>query len=72
MRAYIVPIYLIASVFFIQGGLNPSAFIAGMIEAVLNGSNFPAKVSAHWHNGTTFMIKFDESVIQRDKMVDGK
>lgn len=54
------------------GALNPSAFIAGMIEAVLNGSNFPAKVTAHWHNGTTFMIKFEESVIQRDKTVDGK
>jgi len=54
------------------GSLNPSAFIAGMIEAVLNGSNFPAKVTAHWHNGTTFMIKFEESVIQRDKTVDGK
>lgn len=55
-----------------KGALNPSAFIAGMIEAVLNGSNFPAKVTAHWHNGTTFMIKFEESVIQRDKMVDAK
>ena len=43
-----------------------------MIEAVLNGSNFPAKVSAHWHNGTTFMIKFEESVILKDKQLDAK
>ena len=32
----------------------------------------PAKVTAHWHKGTTFMIKFDESVIVRDKMVEGR
>jgi len=55
-----------------KGSLNPAAFIAGMIEAVLCGSNFPAKVTAHWHNGTTFMIKFEESVIQKDKLVEGK
>lgn len=29
----------------------------------------PAKVTAHWHKGTTFMIEFDESVLARDKMV---
>jgi len=23
--------------------------MAGVIEAVLEGANFPAKVSAHWH-----------------------
>ncbi|KAH3737633.1 hypothetical protein DPMN_044226 [Dreissena polymorpha] len=32
----------------------------------------PAKVTAHYHKGTTFMIKFDESVIARDKLLDGK
>ena len=40
---------------------------AGIIEAALDGCNFPAKVSAHWHNGTTFMVKFEEHVISRDK-----
>merc|ERR1711893_25363 len=55
-----------------KGSLNCASFVAGIIEAVLNGCNFPAKVTAHWHKGTTFMIKFDESVISRDKMVDGR
>jgi len=32
----------------------------------------PAKVTAHWHKGTAFVIKFDESVIARDKMVEGR
>ncbi|KAL3869420.1 hypothetical protein ACJMK2_042108 [Sinanodonta woodiana] len=55
-----------------KGSLNCAAFTAGILEAVLNGTNFPAKVTVHWHKGTTFMIKFDESVIIRDKMVEGK
>uniref|UniRef100_A0AAQ5Z228 Trafficking protein particle complex 5 n=1 Tax=Amphiprion ocellaris TaxID=80972 RepID=A0AAQ5Z228_AMPOC len=33
---------------------------------------FPAKVTAHWHKGTTLMIKFNESVIARDKALDGR
>nr|ACI68346.1 Trafficking protein particle complex subunit 5 [Salmo salar] len=33
---------------------------------------FPAKVTAHWHKGTTLMIKFDEAVIARDKALDGR
>ncbi|GFN81469.1 trafficking protein particle complex subunit 5-like [Plakobranchus ocellatus] len=55
-----------------KGSLNCAAFTAGILEAVLNGANFPAKVTVHWHKGTTFMIKFDESVIARDKMVDSR
>lgn len=27
----------------------------------------PAKVTVHWHKGTTFMIKFEDFVIQKDK-----
>jgi len=50
-----------------KGSLNCAAFVAGVVEAVLDGCNFPAKVSAHWHKGTTFMVKFEESVIARDK-----
>ena len=53
-----------------KGSLNCAAFVAGIVEAVLVGCNFPAKVSAHWHKGTTFMVKFDEQVIKRDKMID--
>ncbi|XP_013788437.1 trafficking protein particle complex subunit 5-like [Limulus polyphemus] len=55
-----------------KGTLNCAAFIAGMIEAVLVGCNFPAKVTAHWHKGTTFMIKFEESVIAREKTAEGR
>lgn len=55
-----------------KGSLNCAAFIAGIVEAVLHGCNFPAKVTAHWHKGTTLMIKFDESVITRDKSMDGR
>jgi len=53
-----------------KGHLNCASFVAGIIEAVLDGANFPVKVSAHWHKGTTFMVKFDESVIARDKNSD--
>ena len=54
----------------ILGSLNCAAFEAGIIEAVLDGCNFPAKVSAHWHKGTTFMVKFNEEVIARDRQMD--
>lgn len=53
-----------------KGSLNCAAFEAGIIEACLDGCNFPAKVSAHWHKGTTFMVKFDEQVIARDKNME--
>ncbi|XP_054162461.1 trafficking protein particle complex subunit 5-like [Oppia nitens] len=55
-----------------KGALNCAAFVAGIIEAVLNESNFKAKVTVHWHKGTTFMIKFDDSVVTRDKTLDNK
>jgi len=53
-----------------KGSLNCAAFVAGIVEAVLDGANFPAKVSAHWHKGTTFMVKFEEEVIARDKTAE--
>ncbi|XP_030844703.1 trafficking protein particle complex subunit 5 [Strongylocentrotus purpuratus] len=53
-----------------KGSLNCAAFTAGIIEAILNGCNFPAKVTAHWHKGTTYMIKFEDSVIARDKSLE--
>lgn len=55
-----------------KGSLNCASFVAGIVEAVLNGCNFPAKVTAHWHKGTTLMIKFEESVIVRDKSIEGR
>uniref|UniRef100_A0A671P3C0 Trafficking protein particle complex subunit 5-like n=1 Tax=Sinocyclocheilus anshuiensis TaxID=1608454 RepID=A0A671P3C0_9TELE len=41
-------------------------------QAILTHSGFPAKVTVHWHKGTTLMIKFDEAVIARDKSLDGR
>lgn len=55
-----------------KGSLNCATFNAGIIEAVLARSGFPAKVTAHWHKGTTYMVKFDDSVISRDKMLDDR
>ncbi|KFZ61555.1 Trafficking protein particle complex subunit 5, partial [Antrostomus carolinensis] len=52
--------------------LNCAAFTAGLVEAILTASGFPAKVTAHWHKGTTLMIKFDEAVIARDKSLEGR
>lgn len=53
-----------------KGSLNCAAFAAGVIEAALEGANFPAKVTAHWHKGTTFMVKFEEHVIAREKLLE--
>lgn len=50
-----------------KSSLNCAAFAAGIVEAVLNDTGFPAKVTTHWHKGTTLMIKFDRNVITRDK-----
>lgn len=55
-----------------KGSLNCAAFVGGIIEGVLTETNFAAKVTVHWHQGTTFMIKFDDSVILRDKSLDPK
>ncbi|XP_054713975.1 trafficking protein particle complex subunit 5-like [Uloborus diversus] len=55
-----------------KGSLNCAAFIAGIIEATLVSCNFPAKVTVHWHKGTTFKILFDDSVLARDPNLEGK
>uniref|UniRef100_A0A3Q4GGX8 Trafficking protein particle complex subunit 5 n=1 Tax=Neolamprologus brichardi TaxID=32507 RepID=A0A3Q4GGX8_NEOBR len=52
--------------------LNCAAFTGGIIEAILTHSGFPAKVTVHWHKGTTLMIKFDEAVVARDKGLEGR
>jgi hypothetical protein len=54
------------------GSLNCASFSAGIVEAVLNATNFPAKVTAHWHKGTTLMIKFEDSVLARERSLDGR
>jgi len=55
-----------------KGNLNCAAFIGGIIESMLNGCNFPCKVSVHWHSGTTYMIKFDEAVLSRERTSEGR
>uniref|UniRef100_A0A7E4WDN5 Trafficking protein particle complex subunit 5 n=1 Tax=Panagrellus redivivus TaxID=6233 RepID=A0A7E4WDN5_PANRE len=49
-----------------KSGLNCAWFVAGIVEAFLTDSNFPCKVSAHWHKGTAYMIEFDSEVIARE------
>ncbi|XP_059475375.1 trafficking protein particle complex subunit 5 [Neocloeon triangulifer] len=53
-----------------KSSLNCAIFTAGIVEAILTSCNFPAKVSAHWHQGTTYMIKFEESVTSRDQQLE--
>uniref|UniRef100_A0A0N4ZSW8 Trafficking protein particle complex subunit 5 n=1 Tax=Parastrongyloides trichosuri TaxID=131310 RepID=A0A0N4ZSW8_PARTI len=40
--------------------INCATFNAGIIEAILTELGYACKVSAHWHNGTTYMIVFEE------------
>ena len=50
-----------------------SAFIAGILEAILESLDFPAKISAHLQptdahlSRTVFLIKFAESVMAREQ-----
>lgn len=55
-----------------KGNLNCASFAAGIVEATLEACNFPAKVTAHWHKGTTLMIKFEEAVIIREKTLEAR
>lgn len=55
--------------------LNCAAFVAGVIEAVLDGSLFPARVTAHsvptdqWPGKTVYLVKFEESVLEREAVL---
>ncbi|XP_046742166.1 trafficking protein particle complex subunit 5 [Diprion similis] len=55
-----------------KGSLNCASFTAGIVEAILSDCGFPAKVTAHWHKGTTYMVKFDHAVITRDKQLEDR
>ncbi|XP_076224091.1 trafficking protein particle complex subunit 5 isoform X2 [Nomia melanderi] len=55
-----------------KGSLNCASFIAGIVEAILCDCGFPAKVTAHWHKGTTYMVKFDDAVVARDKQLEDR
>ncbi|RKP26489.1 NO signaling/Golgi transport ligand-binding domain-containing protein [Syncephalis pseudoplumigaleata] len=53
--------------------LNCGAFIAGIVEAVLDGCQFPSRVTAHsvpiegYPLRTTILVKFDRQVMEREE-----
>ncbi|KAI1907356.1 Trafficking protein particle complex subunit 31 [Ophidiomyces ophidiicola] len=59
-----------------MGLLNCAAFVAGIVEGVCDGCGFEAKVTAHnqgndmWPSRTVFLVKFGESVMEREKMLE--
>ncbi|KAH7623929.1 hypothetical protein Ndes2526B_g01179 [Nannochloris sp. 'desiccata'] len=57
-----------------MGHLNCNAFVAGIVGGVLDGAGFPARVTAHFvqveghpRPRTTILMKFDQSVMQREQ-----
>ncbi|KAI5295779.1 TRAPP subunit trs31 [Ascosphaera atra] len=56
--------------------LNCAAYVAGIVEGVCDGCGFEAAVSAHnqgsemWPQRTVFLIRFGESVMEREKMLE--
>ncbi|EEH40489.2 BET3 family protein [Paracoccidioides lutzii Pb01] len=56
--------------------LNCAAYVAGIIEGVCDGCGFEAKVTAHnqasemWPGRTVFLVRFGESVMEREKMLE--
>lgn len=53
--------------------LNCAAFVAGVVEGVCDGADFPAKVTAHtvgegemWPGKTVFLVKFAKEVVERE------
>ncbi|CCE27639.1 hypothetical protein E4U22_002784 [Claviceps purpurea] len=53
--------------------LNCAAYVAGVVEGVCDGADFPAKVTAHtvgegdmWPGKTVFLVKFRGEVVERE------
>ncbi|KAK5993934.1 Transport protein particle subunit trs31 [Cladobotryum mycophilum] len=53
--------------------LNCAAFVAGVVEGVCDGADFPARVTAHtvgegemWPGKTVFLVKFRSEVVERE------
>ena len=45
-----------------HGRLNTASYLAGIIQGILTGSNFPSDVTAHHHEGkTVFLVKLLQS-----------
>ncbi|KAI8844438.1 NO signaling/Golgi transport ligand-binding domain-containing protein [Chytriomyces cf. hyalinus JEL632] len=57
---------------------NAGAFVAGVVEAVLDACHFPSRVTAHstatdqFPSCMTLLIKFDKSVMQRERAFEGR
>ncbi|KAK7014160.1 trafficking protein particle complex subunit [Favolaschia claudopus] len=57
--------------------LSCSSFTAGIVEAVLDGLGFPARVTAHntpntqFPSRTTILIKLEKSVLEREEVLKG-
>ncbi|KAG6300611.1 hypothetical protein E4U09_006601 [Claviceps aff. purpurea] len=56
--------------------LNCAAYVAGVVEGVCDGADFPAKVTAHtvgegdmWPGKTVFLVKFRGEVVEREGFV---
>ncbi|KAI8145919.1 NO signaling/Golgi transport ligand-binding domain-containing protein [Fennellomyces sp. T-0311] len=55
--------------------LNCNAFVAGIVEAVLDGCQFPSRVTAHtvpidgFPQRTTVLIKLEKEVLQREELL---
>jgi hypothetical protein len=53
--------------------LSVEAYTAGIVEAILDGMGFPARVTAHsvatpeFPQRTTILIKLDKSVMEREE-----
>ena len=55
------------------GTLNCASFVAGIVEGVLCSSGFPCKVLTHQGpRGTTYVITFSKSVMERESRLDSK
>ncbi|KAI4173894.1 MAG: hypothetical protein LQ343_002662 [Gyalolechia ehrenbergii] len=58
--------------------LNCAAYVAGIIEGVCDGCGLKAAVSAHnggtemWPGKTVFLIRFEEGVVERESLLEGK
>ncbi|KAJ9604306.1 Trafficking protein particle complex subunit 31 [Cladophialophora chaetospira] len=56
--------------------LSVAAYIAGIIEGLCDAAGFSCKASAHntgtdvWPNRTVFLIKFEESVLERERELE--
>eukprot|EP01123_Difflugia_compressa_P009561 TRINITY_DN3201_c0_g1_i1.p1 TRINITY_DN3201_c0_g1~~TRINITY_DN3201_c0_g1_i1.p1 ORF type:complete len:200 (-),score=26.28 TRINITY_DN3201_c0_g1_i1:46-645(-) len=58
-------------------GLNCAALVGGIVEGMLDGAEFPARVSTHSvfveelrFPKTVILIEFEEEVLERDKQLD--